>query len=157
MSHHGSSPLAREIPRRVDRWPVHRRFIPARAGNTTGLSTLRSASPVHPRSRGKYATVVLQADRQRGSSPLAREILPVHAHIPVPRRFIPARAGNTASRTAPPGRAAVHPRSRGKYSTASTTFSRHAGSSPLAREILGNRHVSRGGIRFIPARAGNTW
>ena len=50
----GSSPLARGTREGPEAIPVLHRFIPARAGNTDGVSVGAASSPVHPRSRGEH-------------------------------------------------------------------------------------------------------
>ena len=111
-----------------------------------------------------------------GSSPLARGLLLLLAHIRVILGIIPARAGFTS-----PGRDYLegemdHPRSRGVYRTHIETFGDGEGSSPLARGLLrlrkirgraeGSSPLARGlrgtaegftrRFRIIPARAGFT-
>jgi len=50
----GSSPLARGTRRRSGLLLERRRFIPARAGNTTESATYSRQISVHPRSRGEH-------------------------------------------------------------------------------------------------------
>ena len=72
-------------------------------------------------------------------------------------RFIPACAGNTATRRPPTPRPPVHPRMRGEHYTTTTARPSLNGSSPHAR---GTRAMGGGGCargRFIPACAGNTF
>ena len=70
--------------------------------------------------------------------------------------FIPARAGNTAP--TPSGRdpLAVHPRSRGEHARRYRERPAVSGSSPLARGTPAPWLQQARGLRFIPARAGNT-
>ena len=152
----GSSPLARGTHRVGDAVLPHRRFIPARAGNT-GCSTMRTpAPPVHPRSRGEHQEPGFDPRCRRGSSPLARGT-PVHRPGRGPRgRFIPARAGNTRWVRKSDASVTVHPRSRGEHGARTDNPDVPIGSSPLARGTLscpGDRFEHQ---RFIPARAGNT-
>ena len=152
----GSSPLAREIRAAAGGQPACRRFIPARAGNTRTARIRRPARPVHPRSRGKYGRAGFRIRDRRGSSPLAREILPALIPRPGWRRFIPARAGNTPLATRCKAATTVHPRSRGKYAENIGQGRPVYGSSPLAREIRIGVVENPRHRRFIPARAGNT-
>ena len=134
MSHQsGSSPLARGTPDIPARRPRIRRFIPARAGNTTSHAALRPSATVHPRSRGEHGRIRRAISMNSGSSPLARGTRWTGNSKTGPLRFIPARAGNTPAR----GRAQhffpVHPRSRGEHRTVSPLWPAFRGSSPLAR------------------------
>ena len=94
-SPNGSSPLARGThqERRHERHDP--RFIPARAGNTRPARTARTATRVHPRSRGEHAGEIIEFGAEDGSSPLARGTRVVEPHVNPDGRFIPARAGNT--------------------------------------------------------------
>ena len=132
----GSSPLARGTRARSQRGDRVRRFIPARAGNTSASATRLSATTVHPRSRGEHNAMRAPNSARHGSSPLARGTpgrgsVGIHAS-----RFIPARAGNTSGTCCWRSRRSVHPRSRGEHAP------QHLRPQPL--------------FRFIPARAGNT-
>ena len=74
----GSSPLARGL-----RWPHEApsagpRIIPARAGFTRPRAEPRRGTPDHPRSRGVYTAMHLEADLSIGSSPLARGLRRVY-------------------------------------------------------------------------------
>ena len=153
---HGSSPLARGLPR-VHRAPFGRPgIIPARAGFTRRART-RTPSPAdHPRSRGVYGNGGQGHGRDGGSSPLARGL---RAFLPVLGPFggiIPARAGFTCSCRLWCMCTGDHPRSRGVYPSRAPNRIRDPGSSPLARGLRpeGFRQSIRG--RIIPARAGFT-
>ena len=133
-----------------------RRFIPARAGNTTGTGVSRGIATVHPRSRGEHPISQVSRRRWYGSSPLARGTRPVHPPHAARIRFIPARAGNTRLGCIGPPCTTVHPRSRGEHPPGRRSSTTESGSSPLARgtPLAGPRVGTRD--RFIPARAGNT-
>ena len=152
----GSSPLARGTLHLQLRGERPARLIPARAGNT-GL-TVRSlkVETAHPRSRGEHYFEVTRATAYRGSSPLARGTQVVQAPAFQRLRLIPARAGNTYSSTPSSGEPSAHPRSRGEHQSAPELYRPLIGSSPLARGTLGRAGSSRGQVRLIPARAGNT-
>ena len=129
----GSSPQARgTVNPNAD---AHRldRFIPAGAGNSQNQFQTLSRRPVHPRRRGEQMITSARSSGVTGSSPQARGTVDFLAHLPAPRRFIPAGAGNSpgrACRALPP---AVHPRRRGEQRTPLRTVSVSHGSSPQAR------------------------
>ena len=152
----GSSPLARGTRGRK-RWsPGDWRFIPARAGNTKITRGGGRSDTVHPRSRGEHSMFRPVKRRTAGSSPLARGTRRFSGSESGPRRFIPARAGNTLHHRGTDAGWPVHPRSRGEHVLEGVRPRCESGSSPLARgtqdEVAGGR-IDR---RFIPARAGNT-
>ena len=152
----GSSPLARGTPERAEVARPERRFIPARAGNTTGRIRPPTPIPVHPRSRGEHCLIAGRMNRKSGSSPLARGTPTGVAVRRLRDRFIPARAGNTSRGARPDTRPAVHPRSRGEHGRVPITSGSHVGSSPLARGTPCPPTLQTPILRFIPARAGNT-
>ena len=152
----GSSPLARGTLPEALKPALPLRFIPARAGNTTEPCPWPQAPTVHPRSRGEHWISQSPAPRIHGSSPLARGtpqqyVFPCFVH-----RFIPARAGNTATVRVSVLRTSVHPRSRGEHRGITAARSAGDGSSPLARGTRFYLTLARRCRRFIPARAGNT-
>ena len=152
----GSSPLARGTPADAGPSRASFRFIPARAGNTSGPPPPSTDRPVHPRSRGEHAGDIVGLASASGSSPLARGTPGERGDRGRPARFIPARAGNTAARLVPVKSSSVHPRSRGEHSSTSICPSPKRGSSPLARGTPGSATCDKTPVRFIPARAGNT-
>ena len=152
----GSSPLARGLRRGPPARTRTRRIIPARAGFTVPSRTGSAARSDHPRSRGVYVEGREGYEHVKGSSPLARGLLPQVAVSACADRIIPARAGFTAARSALDRSLADHPRSRGVYATLRAGLRPSLGSSPLARGL--RRLTQRGGHleRIIPARAGFT-
>ena len=152
----GSSPHGRgtRTPKRPAECRL--RFIPARAGNTAPASIDRRIHAVHPRTGGEHWPGVPAPRRLAGSSPHGRGTLMNRPSPAAPRRFIPARAGNTAQATAAEPGAAVHPRTGGEHSQSAQLMVFGIGSSPHGRG------THRAGLpqlrirRFIPARAGNT-
>ena len=72
------------------------------------------------------------------------------------RRFIPARAGNTARSSISWAVSPVHPRSRGEHGEDAPGAQDAVGSSPLARGTPRVAPLELEQQRFIPARAGNT-
>ena len=152
----GSSPLARGTPLRQRLPSIWVRFIPARAGNTRGCFSRIFGHAVHPRSRGEHSGRAGARAVVNGSSPLARG---TRAPRPARRgrgRFIPARAGNTASSRFSLRNPTVHPRSRGEHEAYLDTEGVATGSSPLARGTPDIAIAAVSATRFIPARAGNT-
>jgi len=73
-----------------------------------------------------------------------------------PCRFIPARAGNTATLAGAGHRQTVHPRACGEHDLMKSVADSSAGSSPRVRGTLQGRLSQPQKKRFIPARAGNT-
>ena len=113
-------------------------------------------SPDHPRSRGVYSSKKARRRESRGSSPLARGLPRHHGRSRRRRRIIPARAGFTENVPRTFSVRGDHPRSRGVYNSSTTSGTKHAGSSPLARGLLINSLLRRNRRRIIPARAGFT-
>ncbi len=152
----GPPPLAREALRGSRPPWLSSRSTPARAGSTASGPGRRRASAVHPRSRGKHASASHASWEMTGSPPLAREALVRRADLDRVRRFTPARAGSTPTRTSPRSGPAVHPRSRGKHSVADVADGIARGSPPLAREAPDAEPGQPADRRFTPARAGST-
>ena len=152
----GSSPLARGLRSGGGSPDPDARIIPARAGFTRPVHDQGPVPADHPRSRGVYATAPDGSRRGRGSSPLARGLLPTLPQRRPRRRIIPARAGFTGRKLASIAKGTDHPRSRGVYTCMLLFLSPVTGSSPLARGLLvaGARHHIPN--RIIPARAGFT-
>ena len=91
-----------------------------------------------------------------GSSPLARGTRPPKPSVARAPRLIPARAGNTSNLIGPRKPVTAHPRSRGEHCVRPVGRLQGCGSSPLARGTLPAEVWTLGGVRLIPARAGNT-
>ena len=70
--------------------------------------------------------------------------------------IIPARAGFTGLVTTRAEGGWDHPRSRGVYLAAYVAAASDAGSSPLARGLLGSEYLHEAENGIIPARAGFT-
>ena len=152
---YGSSPHTRgtRCGHRYRAW--YGRFIPAYAGNAILNENTRLYSAVHPRIRGERFRRSLILLVNCGSSPHTRGTLQAaldQVHRP---RFIPAYAGNAATRSRAGAQGTVHPRIRGERYAPGAERARPGGSSPHTR----GTHVSCshlvGKRRFIPAYAGN--
>ena len=153
---YGSSPLARGTLIALIGSVLVLRLIPARAGNTPGLSPPRRQWSAHPRSRGEHVLLKSGSVFDSGSSPLARGTRHVGFRVGRDTRLIPARAGNTFHASQNEILSAAHPRSRGEHHRAMVSVSILFGSSPLARGTLNFLRESQRFSRLIPARAGNT-
>jgi len=90
-----------------------RRFIPARAGNTSLSPAFVLCTAVHPRASGEHVSVRVR--------PLAVQ------------RFIPARAGNTGGMLAARLIKTVHPRASGEHCGQRRIGFLISGSSPRER------------------------
>ena len=111
---------------------------------------------VYPRWRGEHAVMAIGHAAGGGLSPLARGT-PNGSDVRRLRyRFIPAGAGNTATRCSNEPFDPVYPRWRGEHSTTAEGMKNLGGLSPLARGTLSLRSGRRLRNRFIPAGAGNT-
>ena len=132
----GSSPLARGTPAARSVSKPQLRLIPARAGNTPGLSPPRRQWSAHPRSRGEHVLLKSGSVFDSGSSPLARGTRHVGFRVGRDTRLIPARAGNTFHASQNEILSAAHPRSRGEHTSIGLMGAVPPGSSPLARGTL---------------------
>ena len=103
------------------------------------MTSSKSGSRAHPRSRGENHMARFCRRTDRGSSPLTRGKLEVIKLPHCGAGLIPAHAGKTAK--TPPWRSGswAHPRSRGENSTPLAASCAVMGSSPLTRGKLGNK------------------
>ena len=113
----GSSPLARGTLGVLARIGCRHGLIPARAGNTQCPVHQLGRQRAHPRSRGEHFEPFPLLLDYEGSSPLARGTRVVEGTAKVLDGLIPARAGNTPSRTYTSAPSRAHPRSRGEHSS----------------------------------------
>ena len=152
----GSSPRGRgtRLARGAGRLPG--RFIPARAGNTRPPPDCAAGMTVHPRAGREHPAIILWSAAVIGSSPRGRGTPLEHSAARRCRRFIPARAGNTAHRLIPRQRYPVHPRAGGEHCPVADHPQTVAGSSPRGRGTPIRDIPPEFPYRFIPARAGNT-
>ena len=111
---------------------------------------------VYPRWRGELAVPLHQRVQNPGLSPLARGthiLIGIHELRP---RFIPAGAGNSATRWQSSYPTTVYPRWRGELFFQLQHCCCIDGLSPLARGTLNQVVVLSAAGRFIPAGAGNS-
>ena len=97
-----------------------RGIIPARAGFTLHGGGADGDVGDHPRSRGVYSNLLLQAAVAAGSSPLARGLRWAAGAALRAAGIIPARAGFTVGGRFSLACRGDHPRSRGVYSSSHT-------------------------------------
>ena len=151
----GSSPRVRGTDRRGRGGPSRPRFIPACAGNGSACERFSGKQSVHPRVCGERAPPSGLIQRRAGSSPRVRGTVGRHPGQAVPRRFIPACAGNGCCPGTIRSGSTVHPRVCGERHPIDYKFDGKFGSSPRVRGtgLDAHRQPRRG--RFIPACAGN--
>ena len=131
------------------------RFIPAYARHASEHDQKHSCRTVHPRMRGERSAGGRTAWACLGSSPHARGTPGELVQDLVTARFIPAYAGNASGPHDASGSCAVHPRIRGERKSSLLSEPSLLGSSPHARGTRRPRRIPAGGVRFIPACAGN--
>ncbi len=132
-AHCGSSPRVRGTHDLVQQRCLRFRFIPARAGNTLRKITRPRNVAVHPRACGEHLLSRRFLARSSGSSPRVRGTRLNRAAEAAKCRFIPARAGNTASASAWARCRAVHPRACGEHVRSRNHHLTEHGSSPRVR------------------------
>ena len=152
----GSSPPVRGTLRLFQAAVDCRRFIPTCAGNTVCPTCTLPSQSVHPRLCGEHMTRLGKPERDAGSSPPVRGT----RATPDPKRhggrFIPACAGNTATRGNAWPPIPVHPRLCGEHFAFGARTADEDGSSPPVRGTRCAFARARCLVRFIPACAGNT-
>ena len=112
--------------------------------------------PVHPRVCGEHRLGGHTPIGRGGSSPRVRGTPGASGRGAIPRRFIPACAGNTCASASVRRVCAVHPRVCGEHAWRSRRRPRVPGSSPRVRGTPDASGNDIDGFRFIPACAGNT-
>ena len=117
VRHHipGSSPHARGLPSRPYPCEYAKGIIPARAGFTAFLLSMRRMMADHPRTRGVYVKTWGSPYGNSGSSPHARGLLLEWLRWRDSGGIIPARAGFTAADALLIAVWPDHPRTRGVY------------------------------------------
>ena len=131
-------------------------IIPAHAGFTRGSPGCRPSAADHPRTRGVYMAVVLDAGSGPGSSPHTRGLQAHWLVLRVRGRIIPAHAGFTVSAPSTSSACRDHPRTRGVYWNTEMMNSATGGSSPHTRGLPVSRHRRQIRTGIIPAHAGFT-
>ena len=110
----GSSPHGRGTETRAYLSALHRRFIPAWAGNRRRRGVGWPSVSVHPRMGGEQIEIIRIKPLGLGSSPHGRGTASARRPGLIPGRFIPAWAGNSGKvATSRPPRP-VHPRMGGE-------------------------------------------
>ena len=135
---------------------ANKRFIPARAGNSSIVRGSRTGRSVHPRACGELLLIISRVFHQNGSSPRVRGTPGDPDYECGLVRFIPARAGNSCSRQHRSSRHTVHPRACGELASRYRAIASFSGSSPRVRGTHSKRCAAADSDRFIPARAGNS-
>ena len=152
----GSSPRVRGKRPDPLAHAVDEGLIPARAGKTGTGSSSTARPRAHPRACGENFRRVVNAVRNRGSSPRVRGKPVNEFHQLRVSGLIPARAGKTTRGAPPPASCAAHPRACGENAAFADEIPAALGSSPRVRGKpvrMGRPEVS---VRLIPARAGKT-
>ncbi len=130
--------------------------IPACAGSTLHLCSLKSPVKDHPRVRGEHSNVRHVGRGQEGPSPRARGA-PVSLNaVMTVAGTIPACAGSTWRSSTLAAQPWDHPRVRGEHDSMARIWDSASGPSPRARGAL--RGPRQAGVRrgTIPACAGST-
>ena len=152
----GSSPRVRGKLDDVRLDDAANRIIPARAGQTYFFQSIKAVTPDHPRACGANCRNRYRVEVDSGSSPRVRGKPRRRSRLPVCRRIIPARAGQTR----PPSNRwcceSDHPRACGANPGNGSSVAACFGSSPRVRGKQPYAHVNVRRLRIIPARAGQT-
>ena len=152
----GSSPRVRGKPRFGRAESVVLRIIPARAGQTRCLYFCFFCCSDHPRACGANLELATSADVNAGSSPRVRGKLKQKQKTIICARIIPARAGQTVHWSAIASKSSDHPRACGANKYVPLDMKPADGSSPRVRGKPPALVDKSGGLRIIPARAGQT-
>ena len=131
------------------------RFIPAWAGNARRWRSHVINYTVHPRVGGERQWHAVEVCLFPGSSPRGRGTHCWQGPIGGWCRFIPAWAGNASKSRPSQPQVPVHPRVGGERNMPMTTTPPISGSSPRGRGTRLWSVSGIGGLRFIPAWAGN--
>ena len=134
----------------------HDRIIPAHAGNSSWSVTAPENLSDHPRACGELANTATVRALTTGSSPRMRGTPGVWQRPTVPRRIIPAHAGNSIQSRRRSRRSSDHPRACGELVSPHTQHCLSSGSSPRMRGTLVDLWDLAQNNRIIPAHAGNS-
>ena len=132
------------------------RIIPAHAGQTCSRGAKARPTPDHPRACGANDSLYHRLDFAHGSSPRMRGKPTPVCGTSLSKRIIPAHAGQTAVDAANRLGRTDHPRACGANDVAIPRTLAKSGSSPRMRGKLARDTEHIGGIRIIPAHAGQT-
>ena len=151
----GSSPRWRGTRPGKLRRVARLRFIPALAGNAIVQGPGAAITAVHPRAGGERLLQHQFGNLVRGSSPRWRGTRVASAALVTVSRFIPALAGNATVPRSTSRSSSVHPRAGGERFCPRLWAGGSTGSSPRWRGTRVSGMSVIGGLRFIPALAGN--
>ena len=129
---------------------------PRGRGTPSASRCRRSTTTVHPRAGGEHSSCAVRIIPSSGSSPRGRGTPADVPHDADVDRFIPARAGNTATHRVLVTAPSVHPRAGGEHPRMAGFRELFPGSSPRGRGTRALFEDCSSLSRFIPARAGNT-
>ena len=129
----GSSPRLRGTDPKIRGGSVHRRFIPAPAGNSEPVRPSVTVRSVHPRACGEQFYAFKGWVTEAGSSPRLRGTASAAIDDDRSARFIPAPAGNSPARRRSLRVPSVHPRACGEQSSRRDARFCFDGSSPRLR------------------------
>ena len=152
----GSSPHTRGAPSGRPRRKSGRWIIPAYAGSTVSLASIRATARDHPRIRGEHPHVEIVVGREIGSSPHTRGAPPYPSGRRRTTRIIPAYAGSTPGRLHVGHGSGDHPRIRGEHFATRRPRMSMPGSSPHTRGAPWLMSSIGPVSGIIPAYAGST-
>ncbi len=150
----GLSPRTRGSRSNEDPTKPVRGSIPAHAGEPSCESCQHPIRKVYPRARGGAPTYLPSRWVGTGLSPRTRGSRKRIAYVDVPKRSIPAHAGEPKSSTRSAAWKRVYPRARGGALPRRWKSSRVEGLSPRTRGSRRHHRRISGNRRSIPAHAG---
>ena len=153
----GSAPRVRGTGRLARRDGDHRRFSPARAGNSLQSRRIAPCTAVQPRACGEQYPFGRRNGCDGGSAPRVRGTGAVRLQHVVAVRFSPARAGNSGMESNRAATKSVQPRACGEQIPDAELDAQSRGSAPRVRGTGARMWVTPRAGRFSPARAGNRW